>query len=380
MAFETIDVSNYLADGAACFCGSNLLYKFCHKNKLYRNPAEIAIDQAKFQKAQLSCPFTSEGYRCSKPTINSHSIQRGAALRVIAEQHHVSGFSTGPNAKTSRPHTNLHFQKIPISKASTFQGFCAEHDALVFKELEANALSPSFEIALRLAIRSAIYEAITHSSSALFLNWLVTIPKFEFNFDRKVVLPELENMLYYSGYNWDLVRRLQKRLSGDRIHRFNFFMAKFECQLPFSCSGCFCIELDFNGKKIQKFSDFGKKFNYAQISVLPQVDGTTIFSVSALCDQDKIAAQSFIKSLSEQPRSSLADCALRAALVHSENTYFSPGFISDLSEHHRNALLKRFDDSAVAQVGLEKHPNALSEPLPFLLNKSASQVVLNIAR
>jgi hypothetical protein len=118
MAFEPIDVSTYIDEGATCFCGSHLPYEACHKNKIYRHPAEISADQAKFSSHRSTCPFTDGETRCGKPTIASHSLQRSVALREISEQHHVVGFSTGPNAKGFSAESKPCFQKVPISRVS----------------------------------------------------------------------------------------------------------------------------------------------------------------------------------------------------------------------------------------------------------------------
>jgi hypothetical protein len=185
-------------------------------------------------------------------------------------------------------------------------------------------------------------------------------------------------MFFYSKYSWELLNRLQRRLKGSRTWKLYYLSVIFNDHLPFSCTGSFCIELDLLGQKLQRFSDFRKKFNYAQISVLPQTNHTTIFSISALADQDEKAARDFVLSFVLQSKADLADCALRAAVCHSENTYFRPEFIQGLSEPEKKEVLQRFDDTTVSQVGQEKQKDQLSRPFSFRLDHTPLKISHNL--
>ncbi len=69
-------------------------------------------------------------YDCSKPSIvKSHTIQKSSSLEVIAEKGHV----LTPNIDRSTGHLNMSL--VGINDASTFPGFCHEHE-LLFTEFE----------------------------------------------------------------------------------------------------------------------------------------------------------------------------------------------------------------------------------------------------
>ena len=142
-------------------------------------------------------------------------------------------------------------------------------------------------------------------------------------------------------------------------------------KLPFCATGSFCIETDFQGRKLQNFSEV-TKFNYTQVSVLPQGNGTTYFCVSAIDDRNKTAALEFVTSLNRQPKKSLANCALQVCLEHIENTYFSPRFIENLSDREEDEMVKRFGESVVTDVSSERDAGALATPLGV---KISAQVV-----
>lgn len=364
---DRIDFANILPDDGECFCGSHLIYSECHKQKIYRNPNEIAVDLRKFLHAEGYCVHFNGHRFCGHKAISSHSIQRNVSLKLIAERGHVIGFNHGPNARSSTLDAPPGFSNVGIGMASTFRGFCSKHDSRVFKAVEEGELRNGYATALALAHRAQCYEAVVHSRGALFLTWLSQVPRFAFQFDPYAMETERQNMIYYAGYSWQLKKAIELIKSRGSIRKFIFASTIFDRILPIAAAGSFCIETDFLGRKLQRFSDFGKRFNFAQFSLLPQRNGTTYFCVSAVDDRDRVAARELIHSLRVQKLKDLADCALRLSVIHCENTYFSPEFIRDLAPEHQSELLARFDDSSVAQVGVEKEPDALSRPLSFRL-------------
>ncbi|PZX19310.1 hypothetical protein LY10_04089 [Planktotalea frisia] len=213
---------------------------------------------------------------------------------MISESGHVLGFSDGPNA--TGVHGRKKLVKLSARKASTFPGLCSEHDASVFSNIEKGPLKANYRSALSLSQRCALYEAVVHSDGALFSNWLHAVPRFNFAFDTNIMIPEFENMLHYAGYTWNLVALLSKIERRESIRKLYHLTAIVDEVLPFSGTGCFCIENDFLGRQLQAFNETHNKFAYAQISVLPQVDGTTVVSLASTSDKNKYVSRKFINS------------------------------------------------------------------------------------
>lgn len=345
-----------------CFCGSQISYVECHKKKIYKKQNEIPHDQAKFSRRNRACPIRVDGVVCGKNTISSHSQQRRGALKAITEKGHVAGFSNGPNTKPSL-RGKIGLELISARKASTFPGLCAEHDKQLFKEIENKVLKPNFRTSLQLAKRCAYYEAVVHSDVALFSNWLTTVPKFQFPFDTECVSAEIDNMMHYSGYTWHLLEIISKIEQRSSARKLNYYSVLIDTVLPFSATGCFCIENDLLGKKLQPFSESNRKFSYAHFSVNPQSDGSTIFSISSTDDMDRKASFAFIDSFRNVNSTEFANALLRTALEHTENIYFRPSWIAALSETARQEIIGRFDDFVVFSVGSEKPAGSLVEPL-----------------
>lgn len=378
MAFKLLSQNDFdeIFEGKDCFCGSGASYEVCHREKKYRNPKEIALDQNRFMHRSRRCPVVTEGRNCEKPVIASHSQQRRGPLKLLTENGHVLGFSGGPNAGP-RGESTPELTKISARKASTFPGLCAEHDAQLFRDIENQELKPNYKTALGLARRNTLYEAVVHTDATLFLNWLQTVPTFDFQMNTAGFTAELDNMRHYAAYNWYLATLISKIETRKSARKLYFFIAKIDACLPMSATGCFCIENDLDGVKLQKFSDTKRKFSYAQISVLPQGNGTTIFSISSTNDRDMHTSRKFLESFARCGAEELSNAILRTALEYTENIYFKESWVKTLSETQRNSLCKRFDDAAYFKVGLEKPDFSLARPLDIQLEGKVVASLLN---
>lgn len=309
--------------------------------------------------------------------IASHSQQRKGPLKEITEAGHVVGFSNGPNAKPS-DNRRQDFAKVSAKRASTFPGLCAKHDATVFAAIENKTLNPSYRTSLGLAIRCALYEAIVHTDAGLFLDWLREVPIFEFWMDPNIYTDELEHMAHYASYNWDLVNLLQRIESKKSTRKLFFYSALIDAVLPFSSTGCFCIENDISGNQLQPFSDFGRQFSYAQLTIMPQCNGTTLFSISSTNDKDGDSSRRFVKSYADCDAETLPNAILRTALEYTENTYFRPSWVNSLSTSQKKLILERFDDRAVFEVGKEKPHNSLAVPLDLRVSGKRIKFASNV--
>ena len=360
-----------------CFCNSGKYYGDCHLVKRYSHPNEISSDQLKFFRWWPGCGVVEHELLCSESVINSHSLQKKIVLESIAEDHHVLTFSTNRYGRESFRNEPTSFVKASTKNASTFRGLCAKHDASLFKRIEIFPLRTNYQTAILLAHRSILFEALEHTKASIWLDWLSEVPKFDFFFDPTSYHDEAENMHFYASYNWELLRRINNVIDRKSVRKFSYVAVEFEGKPDFCATGCFCIELSFSGARLQDFSK-SAKFNYAQLVAIPTSKISWVFILSALEDQNKLAARLFLESFLHQPRRMLGESALRATICHTENAYFRPSWIKSMSEKSKTELLARFDYGVDLEVGQVKEPASLSEPLDLKIGAKILNVFSNL--
>lgn len=348
-----------------CFCGSGRPYGSCHHKKVYKHPAEIFADQKRFSEWWPDCGVVEDGRRCGKEVIGSHSLQRSRALKSISENNHVIGFSGAGYGRTSYTEESIgKFEYVPTTKASRFFGLCADHDNKIFREVETRSPSLNYRYILISALRAVIYEAVRATQNSIFLDWLFSVPSFDFPFSREILKPERDNARFHASYQWTLLDRITKISERKSIRKLLYFSALFEGKARFSTSANFCIELDLDGNTVQDFSVAGS-FNYCQMVAQQFDEKHWVLLVSGIDDQNGHALVKLLKSLDKQASSTLADAALRMAVVHSENTYFRPSWINSLAESQKKEIIARFEYGIDFLVGQKKIPTALAAPFSF---------------
>ncbi|MCX6823318.1 MAG: hypothetical protein NTX91_05015, partial [candidate division SR1 bacterium] len=79
-------------------------------------------------------PKTMES-QCSSEIIRAHTVSKSSNLKLIARDGYIYSYDLSL-FKLDKKHGKLDFDLVPISKASTFYGFCKYHDNEIFKPIE----------------------------------------------------------------------------------------------------------------------------------------------------------------------------------------------------------------------------------------------------
>lgn len=75
---------------------------------------------------------------CTGKPINAHSIQNARVLDLLERRGHV----VMPSKKFSASGPEIRFEEVGRNQASTFTGFCAEHDSSIFRSLDTQPFNP----------------------------------------------------------------------------------------------------------------------------------------------------------------------------------------------------------------------------------------------
>jgi hypothetical protein len=73
---------------------------------------------------------------CAGAAIRAHSIQNAKVFDLISDQNHVAMFKP----RFSKEGPSIELKKIGRNEASTFTGFCSQHDGDIFRRLDTEAL------------------------------------------------------------------------------------------------------------------------------------------------------------------------------------------------------------------------------------------------
>ncbi len=362
--------------GSLCFCGSGKAYGECHFNKRYSNQNQLFVELGKSQSNGSSCLAIGKTGFCGKKTIRSHSIQRGRTLAAIAQDHKVYAFPTSPHGSLVG-HKEDEFKPVWIKAASTFSGFCREHDIELFSSIENQGLKNNYDSARKTAYRAHCYETLSHTNAAAISKFFEEDAILDFQCNLDFTKPETANMVHYARYCWALKETFEKVLKRASMRKFYFFSVLFDKMLPFASTGSFCIETDFNGERAQDFRSVGGKFNYAQIWIIPLKDGGTYAGISGINDRNPKALIQLLQSLKGQEPKKLANLFLKLAVVHSENTFFSPAYIQELKTDQQQFLLDYFSETTLGMVSQIRLADSLSREIPLSLKANPISIFSN---
>lgn len=165
--------------------------------------------------------------RCDQPVVQSHSIQDGV-VRQVAEDGHVVMFK-----RTNEGAARLGL--VGHRKATTFSGFCAQHDASIFREIDFSDERP-FEPdnprhAALLALRAIAREYWTKTNA---IRLLTRIERLAVQGD----LEEIKRALGLGDYNINFLHEIGRdllrgfsRTSGWAQGRMRSWLASLATQL-----------------------------------------------------------------------------------------------------------------------------------------------------
>lgn len=328
-----------------CWCESGKSWKLCHKDRHLQKsiPAGKLFKEMLDIKKRGKClhPEASEK-TCSNKIIKAHSVQRAGGLSAISDNGHVISVQRGFES-IHKNNGHIIPEPIGIRVASTFTGFCSLHDNNLFKPIENDSFSLNQEAAFLLAFRALAYEHLA-KWHAIKSNEIQRQADKGTDFDRQVIVQNyLHNIL--AGQKRGMKDVLEWKTEYDRIFiekdytSMPHYAVEFKGILPFVCSGGFHPEVDFNGDRLQIISRGDISFEHVCVNV--SVIGERSFLAFGWHGAADGPAEKFVKSFKAQKNEEKANSALTLAVEQSENTYLRPSWWNELSNPHKNHLVRR---------------------------------------
>lgn len=268
------------------FCDSGLKYKKCHANSELFISEQIATygiyNKAKKKGEIKHCIHPQAGNSCNGNAIGAHTISRARILEELAdainEQQQVKmlnlRFEKGTNVKPC-----FSMEDIPITKATTFTGFCSNHDKIFIEPLD-----------------KANYE-LGNSKQEFYYAYRA------FAFDYHKLLESIQNNRFYGArdfrlkeLSFDLIQSLQKGetnflhyksifdegLLNEEFNDINTIAYEIKQKAYFATSAAFFIQHDIYGEKFCN----DDTFILLIINIFPQGDKTYVL-LSTFCKDHK---------------------------------------------------------------------------------------------
>ena len=160
MPIFDIDYILSLGRNDKCWCGSNLKFKHCHKDREREQPiskGEVIQYEQNMSKREACYAPQELKLECTN-IIKAHTVSKSSGLSDIADNtNHVLGLKQNL-VSFQKSKGKLRFEKIGINKASTFRGFCAKHDKQLFSCFEDISFIGTQEQCTALTYRSVAKE------------------------------------------------------------------------------------------------------------------------------------------------------------------------------------------------------------------------------
>ncbi|MCE2453841.1 MAG: SEC-C domain-containing protein, partial [Nitrospinae bacterium] len=143
-----------------CWCGSGKKYKHCHLGRENQTPLQRWEVSNTFKQAYTAktclAPETLLG-KCNGKIVRAHTVPKSGSLQRIAREGHVYSFV--PSLESPEKWQDSFVPKLRgINKASTFSGFCSQHDNAIFAPLEKKAFRGTPEQCFLLGYRALVLE------------------------------------------------------------------------------------------------------------------------------------------------------------------------------------------------------------------------------
>ncbi|MDT0123887.1 hypothetical protein Q9R46_14595 [Paenibacillus sp. RRE4] len=333
-----------------CPCDSGNKFKFCcfekarnhkQKSKIDSTYTDARINHIIKQFWETTDFKTCLGFikeECEGDIKSAHSIQNNRILNRISKNGHVFKIET----KGTRDGSQSTLEKISKNKASTFFGFCDKHDTELFRDIEVKGYIGSPIQDFLFAFRA---HSIEHHKKIRQLqttkNLFKEIPSAMVNPDS--VYPYRVAQLDVRDHQLDYSYFREHFLMGEyNVVKTIRYTLNYEVR--FSASSSFTVKHDLNGKTLNDIHGLGiEKMPSIFLNVFP-AEGKTHILISYLLADEAIYKEYF-EQIRILPEKELLNYLNFLIIEYTENVFFDPDFIGEMSQKQKDSLLRSFESS-----------------------------------
>ncbi|HGO5856083.1 TPA: cytoplasmic protein [Mannheimia haemolytica] len=292
------------------------------------------------------------GITCSKKIIKAHTLSKGSSLKPIMNKNNkVMGTDQSFFSLLDKDYVG--FREIGVNEASTFTGFCEEHDKLLFSRIEDENILPDLEQIFLLSYRALCREIYTKGNQKdtrlnrdVFDNPRFPIGNMEQyeNFRRSI-----EYFEKYSSLGFEELIELQSimnaMLNSKDFSSIKSFVIEFSSYSQIVSSGVFIPEISFGNEILVILSDLLNKPPRIAFNIVNSGCGKGFLIFSWLSNKNDKPCYKFIKSFENiKTNKKKEDALVRFIFSFFENTFFSTNWWNSLTIKQKDEITLKFQD------------------------------------
>lgn len=334
-----------------CPCGSNKKFKFCCYQKARQAKTETDNKYLEYSDGRLQhemnniwestdfkeC-FAFDKENCNGVIKSAHSIQNNRILNKISDNGHVYSISH----KITKQGIDPELKKISKNKASTFFGFCDYHDTELFKPIELNDYQNEPIQNFLFAFRAFAIEyhkkvrKLENARNIFRMNPVTLLMDDSVFFYRMSQLDVKDNEVEYNLFLNDY--------QTSNYNNIVTFFRRLDYEVEFAVSTSFVVKDDLNDMQINDiYSDKDEPLPSIYLNVYP-VDGGTNIIISYHKNYESIY-KDYFEQINELNNEDLTSYLNFLIIEYTENVFFNPNYIINLSEKEKESLLRSFQSS-----------------------------------
>ncbi|WP_433943384.1 SEC-C domain-containing protein [Paenibacillus sp. SN-8-1] len=333
-----------------CPCDSGAKFKFCCYAKAKQFEPKKLIDLSysdrrinhitskMWEETNFETCFGFKKDECVNPIKNAHSIQNNRILNRISKESHL--YSIKP--KATREGVVPTLELISKNKASAFFGFCDFHDTDLFKPIELQEYNGEQIQNFLFAFRAMAIEYHKKLRKLSSIKKMFTIQPHTL-LDEEYIYVYRVAQLDVRDFELDY-KTFKSEYCNNNFTNFRTIYRTLDFEVDFATSSAFTVEKDLNGEQINDIYGIGSgKMPSIYINVYPTVNGTNIL-LSYHLNEDPVYKKYFdqLELLSEGQLMKYLNYLI---IQYTENVFFNPSFIDNLTTKQQASLLKSFHSS-----------------------------------
>lgn len=301
---------------------------------------EINIREAKAQNEIFRNAFLKECFlhdhpdQCSGKIINAHSLQRmGVLNRLEADIKGNKLIIANTDRRLNEETGEVEFNPIGKKLASTFTGFCGDHDSRLFKSIEEDTKTIDTSSDKHCFLLSFRAFALSYHRKKEYYNLL--------NTEDEILIGKIKK--YFNNNDIDSQKLgvqlglqdmepnrkiLVESLFSEDYSPFDFFTYEVEHSVPFAMTMATSPAFLFSGREMNQ--SFDPSFQYSDIlsTVIPLESRSLVILMAFKKDP---LGSSFLDELNQMPDLVLEKALTYHVLTNAENIFFYPKWYYGLS-------------------------------------------------